>query len=103
MAQQQKSVNLKSRSLSQSNLKDEINFLLKGIREESKRKYAFWEEVMGDKIAKVAVPVKNKKGILFIKVQDATWRFELTRRKIEINRLLNEHFKKDIIKDIVFI
>lgn len=86
-----------------SSLKKEINDLLKGIKDESKRKYAFWEEVMGEKIAKVARPVKNKKGVLYIKVEDATWRFELARRKSEIQERLNEYYKKSLIKDIVFI
>lgn len=95
--------NLKEREQAPQHLNKEIELLLKGIREESKKKYAFWEEVMGEKIAKVARPVKNKKGVLFIKVQDATWRFELSRRKIEIKELLDEYFKKNLIKDIVFI
>ena len=103
MAQQNLSVNIREHSNSQSSLKSEIDVLLKGIRKESKKRYAFWEEIMGEKIASVAIPVKNKKGILFIKVQDATWRFELSRRKSEIHTLINEHLKKNIIKDIVFI
>jgi len=103
MAQRQISVDIKKRSLSQSSLKDEIDVLLRGIKAESKKRYAFWEEVVGPRIAEVATPVKNKKGILFIKVQDATWRFELSRRKIELYRLINEHLKKNVIKDIVFI
>ena len=58
---------------------------------------------MGEKIAAVAVPVKNKKGVLLVKVQDAVWKFELTRRKEEIHKMINEHLKKNLIKDIVFI
>jgi predicted nucleic acid-binding Zn ribbon protein len=99
----QLSANLRKHDQGVSTLKKEIDQLIKGIKDESKRKYAFWEEVMGEKISKVAKPVKNKKGVLYIKVEDATWRFELSRRKREIQELLNEHYKKSLIKDIVFI
>lgn len=94
---------LKKRDQKAANLTNEIESLLKGIRSESKKKYAFWEEVMGYKIAGVASPIKIKKNVLYIKVQDATWRFELSRRKLEIKDMLNEHMKKSLIKDIVFI
>jgi predicted nucleic acid-binding Zn ribbon protein len=59
--------------------------------------------VVGAKIAKVAVPVKNKKGVLFVKVEDSIWRFELTRSKEEIIKKVNEHLNKNVLKDIVFI
>jgi len=93
----------KNRVSSQSPLKKEIEFVLKGINEKRKKEFSFWEQLMGEKIAKVATPVKNKNGILFIKVQDATWRFELARRKQEIIDLINRHVEKNFIKDIVFI
>jgi predicted nucleic acid-binding Zn ribbon protein len=103
MAQQNLTPNLKKRTQKQADLKSEISVLLKNIKAEKRKRYAFWEDVVGEKIAKVAEPVKNKNGILFVKVQDATWRFELTRRKPEICTLINEHLKKNTIKDIVFI
>ena len=58
---------------------------------------------MGEKISNVAVPVSNKKGVLFVKVRDSIWRFELTRRKDEIILKINKHLKKNSIRDIVFI
>lgn len=103
MAQSRQIIDFKTRSKHSSSLKSELNGLLKGIKKYRKERFAYWEEVVGEKIAKVAVPVKNKKGVLFVKVEDAVWRFELTRRKDEILNKINEHSNKSSIKDIVFI
>lgn len=103
MELQKPSINFKAHSRAQTTLKAEINGLVKGIRSFQKQQFSFWEEVVGARIAKVAVPVRNKKGILFVKVEDAVWRFELTRSKEEIVKKINEHLNKNTIKDIVFI
>jgi len=103
MEQQKQSINFRTHSQQLSNLKYEINELVKGIKNFQKERFAFWEEVVGEKISKVAVPVKNKKGVLFVKVEDSIWRFELTRSKEEIIIKINEHLNKNSIRDIVFI
>lgn len=103
MALSKQIIDFKTRSRHAASLKSELNGLIKGIKKYQKERYAFWEEAVGEKIAKVAVPVKNKKGVLFVKVEDSVWRFELTRRKEEILQKLNEHSIKSSIKDIVFI
>lgn len=103
MAQSKQIIDFKTRSKHIVSLKNELDGLLKGIKKYQKERFAYWEEVVGEKIAKVAVPVKNKKGVLFVKVEDAVWRFELTRRKDELLTKINEQSKKSIIKDIVFI
>jgi predicted nucleic acid-binding Zn ribbon protein len=96
-------INLKKHSNSRTTLKSEISNLIKGVRNFQKARFPFWEEVMGEKISNVAVPVNNKKGVLLVKVRDPIWRFELTRRKAEIISKINKHLKKHSIKDIVFI
>ena len=103
MEQHRASINFKRHSNKQSDLQAEIQGLLKSVKTYQKERFSFWEEVVGEKIAAVAVPVKNKKGVLLVKVQDAVWKFELTRRKEEIHKMINEHLKKNLIKDIVFI
>jgi predicted nucleic acid-binding Zn ribbon protein len=103
MAQYRHPIDFKVRTKRQSLLKNEINELIKGVKKYQKEKFIFWEEVVGEKISNVAVPVKNKKGVLFVKVEDSVWRFELTRRKDELISKINEHSKKNLIKDIVFI
>jgi len=103
MAQSKQTIDFRTRSKHVASLKSELTGLLKGIKKYQKERFAFWEEVVGEKIAEVAVPVKNKKGVLFVKVEDSVWRFELTRRKDEILNKINEHSNKTSIKDIVFI
>jgi predicted nucleic acid-binding Zn ribbon protein len=103
MEQQKPSFNFRNHSRRQSTLKSEVNELVRGIKNIQKQQFSFWEEVVGAKIAKVAVPVKNKKGVLFVKVEDSIWRFELTRSKEEIIKKVNEHLNKNVLKDIVFI
>jgi predicted nucleic acid-binding Zn ribbon protein len=103
MERQKPPINYKTRSGLQTTLKFEVNELVKGLRNFQKQQFSFWEDVVGARIAKVAVPVKNKKGVLFVKVEDAVWRFELTRSKEEIIKKINEHLNKNTIKDIVFI
>ncbi len=103
MAQSRQPIDFKTRTKRVASLKNELNGLIKGIKKYQRDRFAYWELTVGEKIAKVAVPVKNKKGVLFVKVEDAVWRFELTRRKDEILNKINEHSKKSLIKDIVFI
>lgn len=103
MAQSKQPIDFKLRTQHQSKLGDEVGDLISGIKKYQKARFKFWEAVVGDKIANVAVPVKNKKGVLFVKVEDSVWRFELTRRKDEIISKINEHSNKNTLKDIVFI
>lgn len=103
MGQQKLYNDFKYHSQRQSVLNSEISDLLNGLKNRKNERFAFWEAVMGKKIAKVAVPVKNKKGVLFVKVQDSIWRFELARNKDEIIKKLNDHLKKNSVKDLVFI
>ena len=103
MAQYKNPIDFREHSQRRSTIKDEVNELLKGVKKYQKARYAYWEAVVGEKIGKVAVPVKNKKGVLFVKVEDSVWRFELTRRKEELIAKINEYSNKNKIKDIVFI
>ena len=103
MEQQKLYSDLKHHSQRQSALNSEISDLLNGLKNRKNERFAFWESVMGKKISKVAVPVRNKKGVLFVKGQDSIWRFELARNKDEIIKKLNEHLKKNSVKDLVFI
>ena len=97
------SINFRKHSNKRINLKAELNSLFKSLKSERNARFWFWEEIVGEKIAKVAVPVSNKKGVLFVKVEDPVWRFELTREKSELIIKINESLKKNTIKDIIFI
>lgn len=97
------SINYKIHTKKPAALNSEIGELLKSLKNIQKNKYAFWYNAVGEAIAKVAIPVYNKKGVLIVRVEDSVWRFELTRRRPEIieniNKNLNENSK---IKDIIF-
>lgn len=94
---------LKHKSQNVTLLKDELSGLLKELKTKRKEVFGFWEDVVGEKIAKIAIPVKNKNGILYIKVEDSVWRFELTRNKNEIIKKIGSLKNKVHIRDIVFI
>ena len=103
MVLQKKIPDYNKRTQKQAPLGDEINKLIKGVKSIRRSKFVFWEEVVGEKIARIAIPVKNKNGVLFVKVEDSVWRFELSRRKEELVSKINEQLKKSIYKEIVFI
>jgi predicted nucleic acid-binding Zn ribbon protein len=103
MAQLKEYPDFKKHTQHQAVLSTEIDKLIKGIKKIRKSRFLFWDEVVGEKIASVAVPVKNKNGVLFVKVEDAIWRFDLSRRKEDLLPKINEHLKRNLIKEIVFI
>jgi predicted nucleic acid-binding Zn ribbon protein len=97
------SINYKIHSKKTSDLHSEIGELLGTLKREKKRRYAFWETAVGDKIAKIAVPTYKRNDVLMVKVQDSVWRFELTRRKFEILENVNKNLTPTKqIKDIIF-
>jgi len=100
---QHKQIDIKKHYQKQSSLSTEVNNFIKGLKKVRKSKFLFWDKVVGERIAKVAVPVKNKNGVLFIKVEDSIWRFELSRRKHELIPKINEYCQKNLIREIVFI
>jgi predicted nucleic acid-binding Zn ribbon protein len=96
-------ISCKEHSNKPSALGSEVGSILGEIKKARKAKYSFWTEAVGEKISEAAVPVYNKKGVLFVKVSDSVWRFELTRRKNEILEKVNENLsEKNKIKDILF-
>ncbi|MCI0450495.1 MAG: DUF721 domain-containing protein [Chlorobi bacterium] len=105
---QSRNINYKEHRNKQSTLGLEIGSILDDIKKSQRARFSFWAEALGEKIAKAAVPVFVKKGVLFVKVQDSVWRFELTRRKSEILEKVNEKLseknksEKNKIKDILF-
>ncbi len=66
-----------------------------------------WNECVGNAISKFSKPVELKRNKLFVRVENAVWRYELSTKKNEIisrlNIILNKEVKKKNIKEIVFI
>jgi len=62
-----------------------------------------WSECVGEAIAKYSSPQEIRKNKLFVKVENAAWRYELSLNKTGIIEKLNTKLKKKLIKDIIFI
>ncbi len=62
-----------------------------------------WNECVGETISKFSKPVDIKKNKLYVSVESAVWRYELSARKIEILERVNENLKNKVLKDIIFV
>ena len=62
-----------------------------------------WPKVAGKEISKVTEATYLKKGVMFIKTENSSWRNELMFQKEEIIKKINALLKKKTIKDIKFI
>ncbi|MFA6457115.1 MAG: DUF721 domain-containing protein [Bacteroidota bacterium] len=61
-----------------------------------------WNEVVGQQVAKVAQPERMQNGVLYVSVNNAPWRTELTFRKKEILDKIHEKTNSTSIIDIKF-
>lgn len=61
-----------------------------------------WSEIVGEQIARVAVPERMERGILFVAVTSPTWRTELSLRRMEIRERINTALRQDVVKEIRF-
>lgn len=61
-----------------------------------------WPQIVGDRIAKEARPLYVKGGKLFLYVEKAVWRNELTFMKKDIIQKMNRAVGAPLIRDIVF-
>tara|TARA_B100001250_G_scaffold397546_1_gene404770 strand:- start:551 stop:826 length:276 start_codon:yes stop_codon:yes gene_type:complete len=62
-----------------------------------------WGSIVGENVAKNAIPVNVQHGILTVKTETPAWRQELHFQKKIIVENLNKKLNKKIIKDIRFI
>jgi predicted nucleic acid-binding Zn ribbon protein len=61
-----------------------------------------WAEVVGPQIAAITSAERCENGILYVAVDNAPWRAELTMRRLEIVKKLNAALGQEIVKDIRF-
>lgn len=61
-----------------------------------------WETLVGEQIARVAKPQRVEKGVLYVSVESAPWRAELTMRRREIIDRINASLAKKVVQDIRF-
>lgn len=62
-----------------------------------------WEKVMGPVIAKYTAQVRMQQGVLYVKVESAALKQELTYRKTEIAEKLNAECGSEIVREVVII
>jgi hypothetical protein len=72
----------------------------KGI--EQAKAIAFWDDIVGDNIAKNARPFRVRKGILYVAVKSSVWASELQMMEPEIRKKINEYLNNDVIKELRF-
>lgn len=77
-----------------SNGKDEL------FRE--RKVLSMWPSVMGDYIANNTSSVSIKQGVLYVKVLNASLRFELNTSRSLIIKKLNDAVGGEVVKSIVF-
>jgi predicted nucleic acid-binding Zn ribbon protein len=61
-----------------------------------------WPDIVGDKIARVTVPERIDRGVLFVSVTTAAWRTELTLNRTAILKKINALVGSGAVKDIRF-
>ncbi len=61
---------------------------------------SIWPDVVGKNISKISKATNVDRGILFIKVESATWRQELHMQKNEIINKINKKIGSKAIKEI---
>jgi len=59
-----------------------------------------WSDVVGKNISKISKATSVDKGVLFIKVESATWKQELYMQKDEIINKINKKIGSKAIKEI---
>ncbi len=61
-----------------------------------------WSRLVGERIASRANPLRVRDSILFVSVENASWRNELFFMKRKIIEELNRSVRGNVIRDIVF-
>ncbi len=59
-----------------------------------------WSEIAGEMVARHSTPVRMRNGILWLSVQDATWRMELHSMRGELARKINAAAGDELVREI---
>ncbi len=73
-----------------------------GLKENAVRyeALAHWEEIVGDRVASVAIPERIKDHCLIVRVQSSVWKYELTMRTSEILEKIHTFTGSQELKEI---
>ena len=87
-------------------IKDAIGKTLKSLGLEKRVKEAgavqIWSEAVGEPIDKVTQVIGVRDGVVRVLVVNSIWSQELSLKKVEIIRKLNDRLGKNLIRDIHF-
>ncbi len=86
-----------------SELDNFMNYIGLDLRMQELQILNVWNKCVGDAIAKYSTPVEIKKNKLYVSVENAAWRYELSLKKEEIIKKLNQNLHKKLIRDIIYI
>jgi len=90
-----------------SRVADTLGNVLKRIDpDQQMRAYAlwtFWDDEVGDSIARRAQPARLRNGILFVTVATHSWMQELQYLKEDIRSRLNARLGASLVRDIFFV
>ena len=64
------------------------------------RAVSIWPDIVGKNISKISKATSVDKGVLFVKVESATWKQELYMQKNEIINRINKKIGSKAIKEI---
>lgn len=75
-----------------------------GLSENARRYDALvnWREIVGDKVADVALPERVKGNAIIVRVTSSVWKYELTMRSHEILQKIHSYTGSDEIKEIIW-
>jgi|AntRauTorckE5430_2_1112549.scaffolds.fasta_scaffold07442_2 predicted nucleic acid-binding Zn ribbon protein len=96
---------MEERGNNQTTLKDALkamldHYKLKGKLNQSRIRHQ-WEEMMGPSIANYTKDIKLYKGKLFIIIDSAPLRQELSYGKEKIRKVLNEQLGEEAIREVI--
>lgn len=69
---------------------------------EEMRVFGAWPKAVGQDISRQAKPIGFRNGILFVETKHPIWTTELTAKRRQIQKKLNEALQQEIVRDIHF-
>ena len=95
-----------ARKSATSSLKEAIDAMIDSYKIRGKfdenRLIAMWEEMMGKPTARRTEKIFIKEKILFVKLNSAPLRQELTMSKAKVMEIIYEHFDKGLVEEVKF-
>jgi len=95
---------MSKRKSNEQTLEEAIDYFLKRTRLKNRQEELdvldYWEEVMGEGIAKHTLSIDLRRKILYVKLDSASLRHELNLAREKVVRMMNERVGSDVINNI---